>query len=226
MKPDAGSDRQGRTRPGRALQERGRRARRQILEAAEELFARLGYAGASLDAIAERAGMSKQRILHYHPTKQALYEAVVGDLESYLADLLDPDAASEELPGVEAWIDKLAARPTLAHLILNEVASPDASSPPRAFMRFASRITDSFEVLLRRLAPQADPDDAFHFTSAIAGTTLFYATAVHECAAGRRRDRGSQSGQRHKQLVMSTTRHLLGEIRRTSPNPSTRAARR
>ncbi len=225
MKPGAGSDRQGRTRPGRALQERGRLARRQILDAAEQLFARLGYAGASLDAIAERAGMSKQRILHYHPTKQALYEAVVADLESYLADLLDPDAASDELPGVEAWIDKLAERPTLAHLILNEVASPDTSSSPRAFTRFASRITDSFEVLLRRLAPHAHPDDAFHFTSAIAGTTLFYATAVHERAAGRRRDRGSQSGRRHKQLVMSTTRHLLAEIRRTSPTPSTRAAR-
>lgn len=48
-----------------------------IMQAAVEVFAEAGYAGSALASIAERAGISKQNLLYYFPTKQILYEKVL-----------------------------------------------------------------------------------------------------------------------------------------------------
>lgn len=48
-----------------------------ILTAAEYVFARFGYNGASVEAIAERAGLSKQNMLYYFPSKEQLYLSVL-----------------------------------------------------------------------------------------------------------------------------------------------------
>lgn len=58
-----------------------------ILKAALGVFARLGLDGASVEAIAQAAGISKANLLYYHPTKEALYVAV---LEQGLALWLAP----------------------------------------------------------------------------------------------------------------------------------------
>ncbi|MGP2441526.1 TetR/AcrR family transcriptional regulator, partial [Streptomyces sp. JW3] len=48
-------------------------ARRQdILEAALEVFAERGFKSASIDAVAERAGLTRQGVLHYFPSKKRL----------------------------------------------------------------------------------------------------------------------------------------------------------
>ena len=44
-----------------------------ILAAAEPIFARHGYRGASVQAIAEAAGLPKSNVLYYMGSKQALY---------------------------------------------------------------------------------------------------------------------------------------------------------
>ncbi|MDE2430739.1 MAG: TetR family transcriptional regulator C-terminal domain-containing protein [Burkholderiales bacterium] len=48
-----------------------------ILQHAVEAFAETGYAGSALANIAERAGLSKQNLLYYFPTKQILYQRVL-----------------------------------------------------------------------------------------------------------------------------------------------------
>lgn len=58
-----------------------------ILKAALGVFARQGLDGASVEAIAQAAGISKANLLYYHPTKEALYVAV---LEQGLALWLAP----------------------------------------------------------------------------------------------------------------------------------------
>lgn len=50
-----------------------------LLDAAEAVFAELGFAGASMARIAERAGVSTGNIYRYFDSKEALYEAVVSD---------------------------------------------------------------------------------------------------------------------------------------------------
>ena len=47
-----------------------------ILAEAVRVFAECGYEGASVATIAENAGLSKQNLMYYFPTKQALYERV------------------------------------------------------------------------------------------------------------------------------------------------------
>jgi AcrR family transcriptional regulator len=49
----------------------------QIRTAATQLFATLGYEGTSLQAIAERVGVTKQTLLYHYPSKDALRRAVL-----------------------------------------------------------------------------------------------------------------------------------------------------
>ncbi|MCB1403094.1 MAG: TetR family transcriptional regulator, partial [Rhodobacteraceae bacterium] len=53
------------------------RSRRAILDAALEEFSELGHAGARIDAIAARAGVSKPLIYSYFGDKDALYMAAL-----------------------------------------------------------------------------------------------------------------------------------------------------
>ncbi|MCG2803435.1 MAG: TetR/AcrR family transcriptional regulator [Cellulomonas sp.] len=58
----------------------GRTARRaQVLETAQQLFARLGYHQVSMDDIAEAAGVSKPVLYRHFPSKLDLYVAVVDE---------------------------------------------------------------------------------------------------------------------------------------------------
>src|SRR5271156_6692360 len=50
---------------------------RAILAAAESVFAEHGFGGATMAAIAARAGVPKANIHYYFPNKQRLYRAVV-----------------------------------------------------------------------------------------------------------------------------------------------------
>lgn len=67
-----------------------------ILAAATRLFAECGFEGASIAAVAERAGISKQNLLYYFPTKNSLYQRVLDDvLDDWLermAHLAEPAA--------------------------------------------------------------------------------------------------------------------------------------
>lgn len=51
-----------------------------IAAEAVKVFAECGYEGTSIAAIADNAGMSKQNLMYYFPTKQALYQRVLDDV--------------------------------------------------------------------------------------------------------------------------------------------------
>jgi TetR/AcrR family transcriptional regulator len=65
-----------------------------ILGEAVREFAECGYEGTSIATVAERAGLSKQNLMYYFPTKQALYQRVLDNvLDEWLArmaSLADP----------------------------------------------------------------------------------------------------------------------------------------
>ncbi|MCF8484745.1 MAG: TetR family transcriptional regulator C-terminal domain-containing protein [Rhodobacteraceae bacterium] len=58
-----------------------------ILEAALEVFSAQGFRGATLDQIAEVAGLSKPNLLYYFPSKEAIHQAL---LTALLDTWLDP----------------------------------------------------------------------------------------------------------------------------------------
>ncbi|MFL6706913.1 MAG: TetR/AcrR family transcriptional regulator [Massilia sp.] len=77
-----------------------------IVAIAVRVFAENGYEGASIASIAQLAGLSKQNLMYYFPTKQALYQRVLDDvLDDWLArmDLL-ADPAGEPADMLRAYI--------------------------------------------------------------------------------------------------------------------------
>lgn len=68
--------------------------REAILNAALEAFSTAGFGGATLDQIAENAGLSKPNLLYYFASKEAIYAAVLTQL---LASWLDPLRAMNPL---------------------------------------------------------------------------------------------------------------------------------
>jgi AcrR family transcriptional regulator len=67
---------------GRPLTSRGQKTRRRLLEAAEQVFADLGYHEASIVKITEHAGVALGTFYLYFDSKQSIFEALVLDLNS------------------------------------------------------------------------------------------------------------------------------------------------
>jgi TetR/AcrR family transcriptional regulator len=72
-----------------------------IVQHAIEVFAEAGYAGTALATVAERAGLSKQNLLYYFPTKKILYQRVLDDVLDQWLDrmniLTEPDQEPADL---------------------------------------------------------------------------------------------------------------------------------
>lgn len=60
----------------------------QIRTVATQLFAALGYEGTSLQAIAERVGVTKQTLLYHYPSKDALRRAVLDQVFAHFRERL------------------------------------------------------------------------------------------------------------------------------------------
>src|SRR4051812_27831537 len=71
-----------------------------IAQAAKEVFAERGYQGATLDEIAQRAGMAKATIYLYYRNKDELFLHVVEDLVT-LATAATAQAALTTKPPLE-----------------------------------------------------------------------------------------------------------------------------
>ncbi|GJE18558.1 HTH-type transcriptional regulator RutR [Methylobacterium marchantiae] len=91
--------------PARRRRKDGEARREAILDAGLEVFSGLGLHGASVDRLAERAGLSKANLLYYFPSKEELYVAVLRRvLDVWLDPLQDLDADSEPGHAIRAYI--------------------------------------------------------------------------------------------------------------------------
>jgi TetR/AcrR family transcriptional repressor of mexJK operon len=91
---------------GAAGQDRGKRE--VILRAATDVFLEAGYAAASMDRIAQVAGVSKVTIYNHYASKEALFnEIVLGLCDRLLAPLHDGASATES---VEATLRRIATQ--------------------------------------------------------------------------------------------------------------------
>ena len=80
---------------------------RKILEAALEVFSADGFHGATVDRIAEAAGMSKPNLLYYFHTKEAVYRALLERLlDSWLEPLRALDPAGEPMAEVRRYLGR------------------------------------------------------------------------------------------------------------------------
>ncbi|SDZ23312.1 transcriptional regulator, TetR family [Jannaschia faecimaris] len=79
--------------------------RAQILEAGLEVFSVEGFRGATLDGIAQDAGLSKPNLLYYFPSKEAVYvELLAGLLDTWLDPLRALDPSGDPLAELLAYV--------------------------------------------------------------------------------------------------------------------------
>lgn len=166
---------------------RSERTRSAVLEAAENLFAERGFAATRLEDIAQHVGIKRASIVYYFKDKRELYEAVLGSVLGGLQQALAAEISRHEdlamriEAAVSVWVDFVGSRPTLARLILREVAN--ATAETRSLML---RHTAPFQELVRKEFMD-HPDlrdvvkatvDPIQIASIVAGATVFYVAAM------------------------------------------------
>lgn len=97
-----------------------------ILDAALDAFSTYGFRGATVDQIAERAGMSKPNLLYYFRRKQDLYTAVLQrTLDMWLTPLgemnADGDPAEEIGRYIRQKLEQSREHPQESRLFIGEI---------------------------------------------------------------------------------------------------------
>ncbi|MEH6832010.1 MAG: TetR/AcrR family transcriptional regulator [Sulfitobacter sp.] len=157
------------------------RNRRLILDAALEVFSRDGYGGATLDAIAKGAGLSKPNLLYYFDGKTEIYVTLLSQLlETWLDPLIELDEEGdpvEELLGyVRHKLDMALELPLESKLFAGEILQ---GAP-----RITAYLSDDLKPLFDRKceviqtwidAGRIAPVDPAHLIFSIWSTTQQYA---------------------------------------------------
>lgn len=126
-----------------------------ILEAALRSFGTTGIDGTSLDALARDLGMTKQAILYWYPSKEALVDAVIdfcaGELQRRFARVLvDAPDGFERIEAIVRAAFRLAARhPSM----LGFVREVNRVGPPTS-----TRLTEAVAPLLTAAAGWLDEE--------------------------------------------------------------------
>ncbi|SPH18429.1 HTH-type transcriptional regulator RutR [Defluviimonas aquaemixtae] len=89
-------------RPLTRIQQKNRQT---ILDAALDVFSQHGFRGATLDQIAEVAGLSKPNLLYYFPSKESIHVELLSTLmDTWLAPLHALDAGGDPVAEVLAYV--------------------------------------------------------------------------------------------------------------------------
>jgi len=106
-------------------------SRDKILDCAEGLFARRGFAGTGLAEVAEHVGLGKSSLFHHFPSKAELYAAVVARILAVIEERLMRALAAggSAIDRLDRWIDVLvellAERRTYARILLRSLFEDD-----------------------------------------------------------------------------------------------------
>jgi len=199
---------------------RGERTRHEILDAATEHFARHGYEGARIEAIAEDAHLRGPALLYHYKDKRQLYVATLerafAGLAEDVARALAADAplADRIEAAVSAWVDFVAARPAVARIVMREgaAASPglvDDFAPIAAPL--LAMLDEIYEEGRRTRVFRDDPVEPLHVASAVVGTSVFFIAAIPNLLpqAGFDPLEGARL-EAHRRELLTIVRRLLG----------------
>ena len=146
---------------GRPLTKRGEATRRKLLTAAELVFAELGYHEASIVKITERAGIGLGTFYLYFDSKQAIFEALVVDLNRRVRHAMAEEMAGArnrleaERKGFEGFFRFTAEHPALYRV----VREAEFVSPEKLRLHY-TRIVEGYEAGLRAAQAAGDVDPA------------------------------------------------------------------
>jgi AcrR family transcriptional regulator len=160
------------------LEVRLERQRERLFAAAAAVFARMGYAEASAEAISREAGMSKATFYEHFANKEecilALFDAAAAMVREAVALSTSAAGSPEQRvhQGVQAFLTALVAYPDHARTLLVEIigAGPRATERRDTILEdFADLIVRENEIAVEQYgAPKlASPDDAYALVGAI-----------------------------------------------------------
>src|SRR3990170_2735274 len=142
---------------GRPLSSRGARTRRRLLEAAEGVFAELGYHDASIVKLTEAAGVGQGTFYLYFTSKKEIFDELVLDLNHRVRQAMTEAAsrgatrAEREILGFTAFFHFTAEHPALYRIIRQaEFVSPEM------LHRHYERLTDGYVAGLRQAMEQGE----------------------------------------------------------------------
>lgn len=159
-------------------------SRRALLDAAEALFARQGFAATSIKAIGAEAGVNPALLYYYFPDKERLYHAVLERrigagarqiAASIPADLPAPEAIALML---RAYAAMMRQAPFLPRLLARELADHDAAHALPLIREIAAglfqRLCDMIHEGQRRGEIRAELEPRFAAVSTIAQVAWFF----------------------------------------------------
>jgi TetR/AcrR family transcriptional regulator len=164
-------------RPTRIQQEKQER----ILEAALEVFSAQGFRGATIDEIADAAGMSKPNLLYYFRRKEDIHEALLKRLlDTWLAPLRELDDVGDPLSELRGYIRRKLemARdyPRESRLFANEMLQGAPRMLPIIEGEMKQLVDEKAEVIKDWMrAGKIARTDPWHLIFSIWATTQHYA---------------------------------------------------
>jgi TetR/AcrR family transcriptional regulator len=159
---------------------------RLILDAAEKVFAEAGFGGATVQLIADLAGLPKANLHYYFPTKEALYRQVVQNIfQDWLKAADAFDAAPGPVDGIGAYIDakmEISRRhPAGSKVWASEVMHRAPVIQDYLETTLVEWTEDRMRVIQRWIDEgQMDPIDPRHLLYMLWATTQHYADFGHQ----------------------------------------------
>ena len=157
------------------------RNRHIILDAALDVFSAQGYSGATLDQIAEAAGLSKPNILYYFSGKEEIHVTLLNQLmETWLDPLVELDAEgdplSELLDYVHRKLDMARDLPRESRLFAGEILQGAPRMHPHLVADLKPLFYEKCAVIQGWVdAGKLAPVDPRHLIFSIWSTTQHYA---------------------------------------------------
>lgn len=157
------------------------RNRRRILDAALDVFAVHGYRGATLDQIADAAGLSKPNILYYFAGKEEIHVTLLNQLmETWLDPLVEMDPGGDPLEEILAYVqrklDMARDLPRESRLFANEILQGAPRMAPHLEADLKPLFDEKCGIIQSWIdAGKLAPIDPRHLIFAIWATTQHYA---------------------------------------------------
>ncbi|MCO5057263.1 MAG: TetR family transcriptional regulator C-terminal domain-containing protein [Rhizobiaceae bacterium] len=152
-----------------------------ILEAALDVFSAHGFRGATVDQIAEAAGMSKPNLLYYFRGKEDIHTTLIKRLlETWLAPLRELDDVGDPISELRSYIRRKLEMsrdfPRESRLFANEILQGAPRVKPMLEGELKSLVDDKAEIIRGWIrAGRIARTDPYHLLFAIWATTQHYA---------------------------------------------------
>jgi AcrR family transcriptional regulator len=142
---------------GRTLSSKGERTRGRLIEAAEQVFAELGYHDASIVKITEAAGVGQGTFYLYFSSKKEIFDELVRDLNCRVRHAMK-EASARSATRLEAELLGFAAyfRFTSEHTALYRIIRQAEFVSPEMLHYHYDRLSEGYVEALRKASAQGE----------------------------------------------------------------------